>query len=214
MGPIFAGTSSSDLHTALIPDSILFQLAEAILSHSEVDEETNSIYLEDTRSNRRFTMDHDECDADETRHLVDSDLEELIPSRTAFPEQEDCHHPRIMTNNEARVSQMDINVSSDQMPHDTSPLHRPKKNTNGLSSQAGAILVSTPDFCSWSHLMNVIRAFTTYLSLYPNFLLLVYRRSSLQYLIPRSLYYTDITRAMLCLSMGRLLRQEMSRDNF
>jgi solute carrier family 45 protein 1/2/4 len=92
--------------------------------------------------------DGDELDEDETRHLVDSDLEELVSSRTPSPEQdEDGHYPRIMMNHSARVSQTDINVSPDQMPHDASPLH---KKDNGLSSQAGAILVSPPDFCSWS----------------------------------------------------------------
>ncbi|OAX38849.1 MFS general substrate transporter [Rhizopogon vinicolor AM-OR11-026] len=110
-------------------------LAEAILSHSTTDEETTSIYLEDTRSNRRSTMGGDEHGADETQPLVDSDIGELMSSRTASPEQEeDCHYPRIMMNNEARVSQ------TDQMPDDASLLHRPKKNVNGLSSQAGAIL--------------------------------------------------------------------------
>jgi len=149
MGPIFPGTPPSDPRAALIPDYIPFQLAEAILSHPTTDEETTSIYLEDVRSYRRSTMDGDERDADETQHLVDSDLEELMPSRTASPEQEeDGHYPGVTMNNEARVSQIDIDVSSDQMPHDASPIHNPKKNANGLSSQAGAILVSTPDFCS------------------------------------------------------------------
>ncbi|KAJ8595741.1 MFS general substrate transporter [Rhizopogon salebrosus TDB-379] len=113
-------------------------LAEAILSHPTTDGETTSIYLEDARSNRRSMTDGDELDEDETRHLVDSDLEELVSSRTPSPEQdEDGHYPRIMMNHSARVSQTDINVSPDQMPHDASPLH---KKDNGLSSQAGAIL--------------------------------------------------------------------------
>jgi len=117
------------------------------LSHPTTDEETTSIYLEDTRSNLRSRTDDDE--ADETQHLVDTDLEDPTYSRTSSPEQEeDGRYPRIMMNNEARLSQMDINVSSDQRPHDTSPLHRPKKNLDGLSSQAGAILVSTRDFSS------------------------------------------------------------------
>ncbi|KAG1726429.1 major facilitator superfamily domain-containing protein [Suillus paluster] len=116
-------------------------LAEAILSHPTTDEETASIYVEDTRSDRRSRTDDDGQDDDETRHLVDSDLEDPAYSRTVLPEQdEDGHYPMIMMNNEAQVSQIDINVSSTQMPHDASPLHRPKKNLNGLSSQAGAIL--------------------------------------------------------------------------
>src|SRR5882757_11175913 len=68
---------------------IPFQLAEAILSHSTTDEETTSIYLEDTRSNRRSTMGGDEHGADETQPLVDSDIGELMSSRTASPEQEE-----------------------------------------------------------------------------------------------------------------------------
>jgi len=111
----------------------------------------------------------DECDADETEHLVNPDPEELIYSRAASPEQ-DGHHPRIMINNEARVSQIDIDVSSDQMPHDASPLHRAKENINDLSSRAGAILVSIPGFWSWSYLMDIIRVFTTCSLSYPNFL--------------------------------------------
>ncbi|KAG2131037.1 major facilitator superfamily domain-containing protein [Suillus clintonianus] len=115
-------------------------LAEAILSHSATDEETASIYLEDTHSNRRSRMDDDGQDTDETRHLVDSDLEDPTYSRTSSLEEVNGGYPMIMTNNEARVSQIDINVSSTQMPHDALPRHRPKKNVNGLSSQAGAIL--------------------------------------------------------------------------
>ncbi|KAG1752015.1 major facilitator superfamily domain-containing protein [Suillus lakei] len=116
-------------------------LAEAILSHPATDEETASIYLEDTRSNRRSGTDNDGQDADETQHLVDFDLEDPTYSRIASPEQEeDGSYPRTMINHEARVSQIDINVSSTQMSHDASPLHTPKKNINGLSSQAGAIL--------------------------------------------------------------------------
>ncbi|KAG1855651.1 major facilitator superfamily domain-containing protein [Suillus subalutaceus] len=114
-------------------------LAEAILSHPATDEETASIYLEDTRSNLRSRTDNDGQDADETQHLVDSDLEDPTYSRPVSPEQEDGGYPRIMINHEARVSQMDINVLSTQMSQDTSP-HRPKKNLNGLSSRAGAIL--------------------------------------------------------------------------
>jgi solute carrier family 45 protein 1/2/4 len=116
-------------------------LAEAILSHPATDEETASIYLEDTRSNPRSRADDDGQDADETRRLVDSDLEDLTYSRTASPEQEeDGGYPRIVIDHETRVSQIDINVSSTQMSHDAPPPHRPKKNLNGLSSQAGAIL--------------------------------------------------------------------------
>lgn len=116
-------------------------LAEAILSHSATDEETVSIYLEDTRSNVRSMADDDGQDADETQHLVDSDLEDLTYSRAASPEQgEDGGYPRIMINHETRVGQIDINVSSTQPSHGASPPHRLKKNFNGLSSQAGAIL--------------------------------------------------------------------------
>ncbi|KAG2126871.1 major facilitator superfamily domain-containing protein [Suillus bovinus] len=114
-------------------------LAEAILSHPATDEETISIYLEDTRLNLRSRTDDDEQDADETRHLVDSDLEDPTYSRSASPEQENGDYPRIMINHEARVSQIDINDSSAQMSHDALP-RRLKKNPNGLSSQAGAIL--------------------------------------------------------------------------
>jgi solute carrier family 45 protein 1/2/4 len=114
-------------------------LAEAILSHPATDEETASIYLEDTRSNLRSRMNDDEQDADETQHLVDSDLENLTYSRPASPEHDDGGYPRIMINHEARVSQIDINVSSTEISQDASP-HRLKKNLNGLSSQAGAIL--------------------------------------------------------------------------
>jgi solute carrier family 45 protein 1/2/4 len=122
------------------------QLAEAILSHPATDEETASIYLEDTRSNLRSRADDDGQDADETRHLVGSDLEDPAYSRIASPEQEeDGGYPRIMINHETRVSQIDINVSSTQMSHDASPPRRLKKNPNGLSSQAGAILVSASD---------------------------------------------------------------------
>jgi solute carrier family 45 protein 1/2/4 len=122
------------------------QLAEAILSHPATDEETASIYLEDTRSNLRSRMNDDEQDADETQHLVDSDLENLTYSRPASPEHDDGGYPRIMINHEARVSQIDINVSSTEISQDASP-HRLKKNLNGLSSQAGAILVSASDSC-------------------------------------------------------------------
>ncbi|KAG2033329.1 major facilitator superfamily domain-containing protein [Suillus americanus] len=114
-------------------------LAEAILSHPATDEETASIYLEDTRSNPRSRTEDYGQDADETQHLVHSDLEDPIYSRPVSPEQEDGGYPRIMINHEAPVSQIDINVSSTQMSQDASP-HRPKKNPNGLSSQAGAIL--------------------------------------------------------------------------
>lgn len=115
-------------------------LAEAILSHPAADEDAASIYLEDTRSNLRSRADDDGQDADETRRLVDSDLEDPTYLRTASPEQEeDGSYPRIMINHETRVSQIDINVSSTQMSHDALP-RRLKKNLNGLSSQAGAIL--------------------------------------------------------------------------
>lgn len=124
------------------------QLAEAILSHPAADEDAASIYLEDTRSNLRSRADDDGQDADETRRLVDSDLEDPTYLRTASPEQEeDGSYPRIMINHETRVSQIDINVSSTQMSHDASPPRRLKKNLNGLSSQAGAILVSASDSC-------------------------------------------------------------------
>lgn len=114
-------------------------LAEAILSHPVTDGETTSIYLEDTRSNPRSRMEDDEQDADETQHLVDSDLEDPTHSRTASLEREDDDgYP--MINREARVSQIDINASSTQMSRDASPPHKLKKNLNGLSSQAGAIL--------------------------------------------------------------------------
>jgi solute carrier family 45 protein 1/2/4 len=122
------------------------QLAEAILSHPAADEDAASIYLEDTRSNLRFRAGDD--GQDETRRLVDSDLEDPTHSRSASPEQEEVgSYPRIMINHETRVSQIDINVSSTQMSHDASPPHRLKKNLNGLSSQAGAILVSDSDSC-------------------------------------------------------------------
>lgn len=113
-------------------------LAEAILSHPVTDGETASIHLEDTRSNLRSRMENDEQDADETRHLVDSDLEDPTYSRTASLEREDDGYP--MINREARVSQIDINAPLTQMSRDASPPHRLKKNLNGLSSQAGAIL--------------------------------------------------------------------------
>lgn len=116
-------------------------LAEAILSHPATDEEMTSIYLEDTRSNLRSRTDDDGQDADETQHLVGSDLEDPTYSRsTSLEQEEDDGYPRIMINHEARVSQTDINVSSAQMSHDAPPPHRLKKNPNGLSSQAGAIL--------------------------------------------------------------------------
>lgn len=118
------------------------------MSHPATDEEMTSIYLEDTRSNLRSRTDDDGQDADETQHLVGSDLEDPTYSRsTSLEQEEDDGYPRIMVNHEARVSQTDINVSSAQMSHDAPPPHRLKKKPNGLSSQAGAILVSASDSC-------------------------------------------------------------------